>query len=180
MAGTGIRMVVASTEGTMSTEKHKYEIGDFAHGGIVFWVDDTGQNGLVCAKTDQSTGLRWYAGTIGNTQAKGDGPFAGKANTAIIIAAQVAIGDDGSTYAARICNELQMTENSKTYGDWYLPSKYELNLMYENRTIIGVTATINGGSGFASTYYWSSTEINNWKCMDASLSRQEARPAALR
>ena len=135
-----------------------YSVGDFAHGGIVFWVDETGQNGLVCAKQDQSTDVRWYAGTYGNTQAKGDGPYAGEANTSIIIAAQVAIGDDGSTYAARICNELQITEGGKTYGDWYLPSKEELNLMYQNKATIDATAGANGGSGFASAYYWSSTE----------------------
>lgn len=83
-----------------------YSLGDFAQGGIVFWVDETGQHGLVAAKEDQSTGVRWYAGTFGSTMARGDGPYAGETNTSIIIAAQVAIGDDGSTYAARICNEL--------------------------------------------------------------------------
>jgi len=142
--------------------EHKYQIGDFAKGGIVFWLDETGEHGLVCVKEDQSTGVRWYAGTFGNTQAKGDGPYAGEANTSIIIAAQVAIGDDGNTYAARICNELQITEGSKTYGDWYLPSKEELNLMYQNKTTINATAIANGGSGFASAYYWSSTEYSNF------------------
>jgi hypothetical protein len=137
-----------------------YSVGDFAHGGIVFWVDETGQHGLVCAKLDQSTGVRWHAGTDGNTQAKGDGPYAGKANTSIIIAALVAIGDDGITYAARICNELQITEGGKTYGDWYLPSKEELNLMHQNKATIDATANSNSGNGFASAYYWSSTEFN--------------------
>jgi hypothetical protein len=141
-----------------------YSVGDFAQGGIVFWVDETGQHGLVCAKTDQSTGVRWYAGTYGNTQAKGDGPYAGEANTSIIIAAHVAIGDDGNTYAARICNELRVThgdKTGKTYGDWYLPSKRELNLMYQNKATIDATAGANGGSSFASDYYWSSTEYDN-------------------
>ncbi len=158
-AGTGIDITsnVISTTSSPTT----YSVGDFAQGGIVFWVDETGQHGLVAAKEDQSTGVRWYAGTSGNTQAKGDGPYAGEANTSIIIAAQVAIGDDGSTYAARICNELQITEGGKTYGDWYLPSKEELNLMYQNKATIDATAGANGGSGFASTFYWSSTEGNN-------------------
>ncbi|RLC09287.1 MAG: hypothetical protein DRI24_22075 [Deltaproteobacteria bacterium] len=138
-----------------------YSVGDFAQGGIVFWVDETGQHGIVCAKTDQSTGVRWYAGTFGETQAKGDGPYAGEANTAIIIAAYVAIGDDGNTYAARICNELQITEGGKTYGDWYLPSKEELNLMFLNKSTIDATAGANGGNGFASAYYWSSTEYSS-------------------
>jgi len=140
-----------------------YNVGDFAQGGIVFWVDETGQHGLVAAKEDQSTGVRWYAGTYGKTQAKGDGLFAGEANTSIIIAAQVAIGDDDSTYAARICNELQITEGGKTYGDWYLPSKAELNLMYQNHATIDSTAGANGGSVFASTYYWSSNEWSDTK-----------------
>ncbi len=137
-----------------------YSVGDYAQGGVVFWIDKTGQHGLVCAKEDQSTGVRWEAGTHGYTQAKGDGPYAGEANTSIIIAALVAIGDDGSTYAARICNELQITEGGKTYGDWYLPSKEELNLMYQNKATIDATAVANGGSSFASVYYWSSTEHN--------------------
>lgn len=122
-----------------------------------------GQHGLVCAKEDQNGGssMRWYAGTSGDTRAYGDGPLAGEMNTAIIIASQVAIGDDGSTYAARICAELQVTEGSKTYGDWYLPSKEELNLMYENKATIDAKAIDNEGSGFASNYYWSSTEYSN-------------------
>jgi hypothetical protein len=148
--------------GSSTNSSSAYSVGDFAQGGIVFWVDETGQHGLVAAKEDQSTGVRWYAGTYGNTQAKGDGPYAGEANTSIIIAAQVAIGDDGSTYAARICNELQITEGSTTYGDWYLPSKEELDLMYQNKATIDATAGANGGSSFASAVYWSSTEINNF------------------
>jgi hypothetical protein len=135
-----------------------YQVGDFAHGGIVFWIDEPGQHGLVCAKTDQSTGVRWYAGTYTHTMALGDGPLAGKMNTAIIIANQ-GFGD-GETYAARICNELQITEGVKTYGDWYLPSKEELNLMYQNRTAINTTSQANGGTTFANAYYWSSTEYD--------------------
>ena len=138
-----------------------YAIGDFAHGGIVFWVDDTGQHGLVCTKQDQSSGIRWYAGTFGNTQAKGDGIYSGKANTSITIAVQAAIGDDGLTYAARLCNELQITESSITFGDWYLPSKFELNQMFVNKAAIDATATVNGGATFSTNGYWSTTEFNN-------------------
>ncbi|MBL4861749.1 MAG: DUF1566 domain-containing protein [Crocinitomicaceae bacterium] len=151
-AGDGIDvtgMVISET---------KYQIGDFAQGGIVIWVDETGEHGIVCAKSDQSSGVRWNAGTHGDTQAKGDGPFAGEMNTAIIIAAQVAIGDDGNTYAARICNESCITEGGVTYCDWYLPSKGESNKMYTNKATINATAIANGGSSFASDYYWNSTE----------------------
>lgn len=135
-----------------------YAVGDFAHGGIVFWVDETGQHGLVCAKSDQSAKFRWYAGTNGGTRATGDGIYAGAANTTIIISSQIAIGDDGSDYAAQICNDLQITEGGTTYGDWYLPSKFELDLLYDNKAMIDVTALANGGAAFGTDYYWSSTE----------------------
>ncbi|MCK4678149.1 MAG: DUF1566 domain-containing protein, partial [Bacteroidales bacterium] len=166
--GTSGQVLQTDGSGILSwnNKSTTYSVGDFAHGGIVFWVDETGQHGLVCAKEDQGSGVRWHAGTCGDTRAYGDGPYSGEMNTSIIISAQVAIGDDGFTYAARICNELQITEGGKTYGDWYLPSKEELNLMYQNKTTIDVTAVANGGSAFASTAYWSSTETNNanaWK-----------------
>lgn len=138
-----------------------YSIGDFAHGGIVFWIDETGEHGLVCAKTSQSTNAIWHAGSFGNTQAKGNGPFSGKANTSIIIAAHVAIGDNGTLNASRLCNELQITEGGKTYGDWYLPSLDELNEMYLNKTIINATATANGGINIIDNIHWTSTEHNN-------------------
>jgi len=56
---------------------------------------------------------------------------------------------DGGTFASRICNEYSVTVGGVNYGDWYLPSKFELNLLYLQKTVVG---------GFASTYYWSSTE----------------------
>lgn len=145
-----------------------YTIGDFAQGGIVFWLDETGQHGLAVAKSPYGggTGVRWYAGTYGVTQAKGDGPYSGEANNQIIISSQVAIGDDANIFAARAANEVQITENGITYGDWYLPSKSELNLIYQNISIINATATANGGGINATTSYWSSTEIDSstaWK-----------------
>jgi hypothetical protein len=44
-----------------------------------------------------------------------------------------------------------------TYDDWYLPSKYDLNLMYENRVAINTTATNNGGDAFKNSPYWSTS-----------------------
>jgi hypothetical protein len=133
-----------------------YAVGDFALGGIVFWVDESAEHGLICAKTDQSAGVRCIAGIYTNTMAMGDGPLAGEMNTSIIIANQ-GFGD-GSTYAARVCAEFQATEGGKTYGDWYLPSKGELHLMYLNKATIDATATANGGSAIVGEVYWSSTE----------------------
>jgi hypothetical protein len=124
-------------------------VGESYGGGIVFYVYDKGQHGLIAATADQNTSMRWNAGTPINTMAFADGVGAGKTNTALIIASQ-GYGD-GATYAARVCNEYSVTVDGVTYGDWYLPSKYELNLLYTQRVAVG---------GFASTWYWSSNEYS--------------------
>jgi hypothetical protein len=122
-------------------------IGESYGGGIVFYVYDNGRHGLIAATADQSTGIRWYGGSNTNTRARADGVGAGLKNTAIIIANQGPV--DGATFAATVCNEYSVTVGGVTYGDWYLPSKYELNLLYLQRAMVG---------GFAYNYYWSSTE----------------------
>lgn len=158
-------LVVADTATSHTDSCIFYSVGDFAQGGIIFWVDETRQHGLVCAKVDQSSKISWSAGTHTRTMAIGDGPFAGEANTIIIISNQ-GLGDT-KPYAASLCNELQITENGKTYGDWYLPSREELNLMYLNRYVIDSTAIANGGERFYRgglnenrNSYWSSTDFN--------------------
>lgn len=127
-------------------------IGERYGGGIVFYVYDNGRHGLIAATADQSAGIRWYGGSYTNTRARADGVGAGLKNTAIIIANQGPV--DGNAFAATVCNEYSVTVGGVTYGDWYLPSKYELNLIYLQKAVVG---------GFASHYYWSSTEygINN-------------------
>lgn len=138
----------------------KYKVGDFAHGGIVFWVDDTGQHGLVCAKQDQSEGIKWYHSS-NFPLVFGDGPFSGRDNSTLIIAARNA-DMHFEDIAASICNSLKITEGNSSYGDWYLPSFEELKLMYQNKEIINATAAANGGNSFASASYWSSTvQMNN-------------------
>ncbi len=125
-------------------------IGENYGGGIVFYVYDNGQHGLIAATADQSTGIRWYGGTWTNTRARADGVGAGLKNTAIIIANQGPV--DGNPFAATVCNEYSVTVAGVTYGDWYLPSKHELNLLYLQKTIVG---------GFSSADYWSSSESGN-------------------
>jgi hypothetical protein len=127
-----------------------HTIGESYGGGIVFFVSDGGQHGLIAATADQSTGMRWYGGSNTPTCARGDGMGAGLKNTAIIISNQGPV--DGGTFAARICNEYTVTVGGVNYGDWYLPSKFELNLLYLQKTVVG---------GFASNLYWSSTEASS-------------------
>jgi len=122
-------------------------IGDTYQGGIIFYLDATGCYGLIAAASDQSSGIRWDGGSYTNTRARADGIGAGLKNTAIIIANQGPV--DGEPFAATVCNEYTVTVGGFTYGDWYLPSKYELKLLYLERATVG---------NFTNNDYWSSTE----------------------
>ena len=125
-------------------------IGESYGGGIVFYVYDNGQHGLIAATADQSTGIQWYNGIVRYTGTTGDGLNAGAMNTALIVATQLADNQTGN-FAAKVCADYSVTVGGTTYGDWYLPSKHELNLLYLQKTVVG---------GFNNMgYYWSSSEF---------------------
>jgi hypothetical protein len=127
-----------------------HTIGESYGGGIVFYVYDGGQHGLIAATEDQSDGIRWYNGTYRYTGTTGDGLGAGAMNTAMIVATQIADNLTGN-FAAKVCADYSVTVGGVTYGDWYLPSKHELNLLYLQK---------NEVSGFVNNFYLSSTEVN--------------------
>jgi Protein of unknown function (DUF1566) len=113
-------------------------IGDSFEGGKIFYVDGTGQHGLIAAPSDQSTGAWGCEGTpIGTT---GTAIGTGQANTTAIMN----LCSDPSI-AAWTCHNY----NGGSYTDWFLPSKDELNQMYLQKVAIG---------GFADFGYWSSSE----------------------
>ena len=123
-------------------------IGESYGGGKVFYVYDNGKHGLIAATSDQSSGIRWYGGSNTNTRARADGVGAGLKNTVLIIANQGAV--DGNPFAATFCNEYSVNVGGVTFGDWYLPSKHELDLLYLKKSVVG---------GFGTGFYWSSTEL---------------------
>ena len=134
-----------------------YQPGDFAHGGVVFYVEPSGTKGLVVSIEDlnEGIGIRWGRGgpTFIRTNARGDGIYAGKLNTSLIISVQAA-KDYFDDHAALVCTNY----SGGGYGDWYLPSIAEMVLVYENRSIIEETALANGGSAFVEQLYWTSNE----------------------
>jgi len=125
-------------------------IGDTHQGGIIFYLDASGCHGLIAAPSDQSTGIAWWNGSYVDTYAYGNGIGAGEGNSQGIRRWQ---GTCSSCYASELCQDLSLGG----YTDWYLPSKYELNLMYEN---IGQGDALGLGNigNFVNSYYWSSTE----------------------
>jgi hypothetical protein len=164
LAGDGINI-----EGNViSALKSKHTIGETYQGGIIFWVDNTGEHGLIASKNDlnNNEGIEWRNGESGNkiTNARANGIGAGSSNTRIIIAEQTADNQTGN-FAALVADRYSVQEdgespcaltaepNKACYGDWYLPSLYELNLLKVNLQTQKL-------SSFAPDYYWSSTEAS--------------------
>ena len=122
-----------------------FKVGQKYQGGIIAYVDGTGQHGLIAAPEDQSSGIswdsRWNEGEVTfeiETGATGTKIGTGKSNTAKIIQSKVA-------GAAKLCDDLDLNG----YSDWFLPSRDELDELYKNRASIG---------GFSPKEYWSSSE----------------------
>jgi len=127
------------------------KIGDTYQGGIIFYIDGSGQHGLIAAAQDQSNGIRWGDVILNgiSTGATATAFGTGQANTDKIIAAQ-----DAGDYAASLADNLVLNG----YSDWFLPSRDELNLMYANIGP-GAAAPLTNIGGFSSTWYWSSSEV---------------------
>jgi len=115
-------------------------IGKTYQGGIIFYLDGTGEHGLIAAPSDQSSATPWSASTYKVTGATGTAIGTGQANTNAIITAQGA-----DLYAAKLCDDLVLGG----YSDWFLPSKDELNELYKSKVILG-----------GSPWYWSSSEYD--------------------
>jgi hypothetical protein len=126
-----------------------FHIGQSYHGGIIFYIDGTGQHGLIAATSDQGTGIAWNNGRNIFIGANNTAVGAGEANTEAIISAQ---GNTGN-YAALLCANY----TSGGYNNWYLPSRDELNILYRKRNVVG---------GFSATNYWSSSEVTQGKAWD--------------
>jgi hypothetical protein len=131
-----MRVSVAGTE---------YKIGDKGPaGGIIFYtMGGSGWRYLEAAPADLPA-AEWgaYEKYIGGTEER---TGSGKKNTERIVAKLKELGE--TRRAAQLCAGYELNG----YRDWFLPSKDELELMYENLKEKGL-------GNFKDSYYWSSLE----------------------
>ena len=123
-------------------------IGDFHEGGVIFYLDDTGDHGFVCAVSDQSFETQWGCPPLLVDGAMGLELGTGAQNTLDIVDRC-----DDSGIAAQLCDNLILND----FSDWFLPSRDELNVLYVNRELVNETAIENDGTVLEGTEYWSSS-----------------------
>lgn len=152
-ASESAKPVGREADGTLvefASHETTYSVGDYAQGGVVFWVTASGKHGRV-ASIYNIAGVPWSTlGTAigGSAQSNLHG-----AGNSVAITSQ-----SGHTIsAAQHCLDLAFAG----YDDWYLPAKNELNQVYMNRVAIDSTAAANGGEAFEELGYWSSTESDS-------------------
>jgi hypothetical protein len=126
---------------TTATPSTPY-IGQNYAGGIIFYLDETGEHGLVVSPSDLGS-FQWgcYGADIpGTSTAMGTGAV----NTAAIVA-----GCSQDNIAAKACDNLSLNG----YSDWFLPSRGELALIFQNLYQHGLGGNLNN-------YYWSSSQMD--------------------
>ncbi|HOY30347.1 MAG TPA: DUF1566 domain-containing protein [Bacteroidales bacterium] len=152
-AGAGIDITnnVISTTGSVTS----YSAGDLAQGGLVFWVDETGQHGLIVSLVDISTLYVWS--NVTNSAVGTTNDWDGATNTTAIT------GQSGHTVSsAKLCADYTNTDyGTGIYSDWYLPGVAELNHIWNNFYEVQKALTTDGNPStipFVRGHYWTSSE----------------------
>jgi hypothetical protein len=127
----------------------QFTIGQLHAGGVIFYLDDSGNSGLVCAVNDQSIEALWGCPTIPIQDAFADSIGSGQTNTQNILDQC-----DEQNIAARLCD---LYEN-EGFVDWFLPSLGELAVLQENKDIVEVTLSHVNNNSFDDVEYWSSSQ----------------------
>ena len=132
------------------------EIGSLMNGGIVFYIDETGEHGLVAGMEDLQGGSNYEWGCNG-TDLNGNNSGVSPELQAIGTGYQNTLEIVSSCSETPIAASEALAHESGGYSDWYLPSFDEL---YEMYITIGQGATEGNIGGFDAGWYWSSSEYD--------------------
>ena len=135
--------------------------GELYGGGVVFWVDHTGQHGLIASMIDLSTSQQaWSNVTSTSIGSTAQSDWDGLSNSNAIV------GQSGHTNsAAKFCLDYTNADyGTGQYSDWYLPSLGELNDLWNNLKVVQKALDSDGNGATTALLkqrYWSSSEYSN-------------------
>lgn len=152
-----------------------YELGTEDFGGIIFYLDETGKHGLVVAKQDlvegsnmgeggTSEGYEWGCMETEVVGAAFEEIGSGLGNSQAIVDAECISENGGITAAEAVLEhevEFEVEGEIVVYDDWYLPSKSELEVLFNT---LGPGSELSEIGAFEEdhfAHYWSSTETSN-------------------
>lgn len=131
------------------------DVGELCSNGSVYaGLSPDGNVRMYTTPADAPTTYTWNNGNTSNQVATGTTDnTTGEANTALIIATDSDSGVAGTQPhpAAQYCSDL----SAHGHSDWYLPARFEADVLYSNESSIGgfdTSGTIPNGR------YWTSTE----------------------
>ena len=152
-------------EGYDCDGNEELEIGDIHEGGIIFYVDETGQHGLVAAMDDLTegatnpygwgNGYEWGCFDENVSGANGQSIGTGYQNTLNIVN-EGCVTDNGGITAAQAAFDAEING----YSDWYLPSIDELLEMFYTIGNGSPEGNLGGFDTSVFPFYWSSSEGN--------------------
>ena len=134
-------------------------LGELYGGGVVFWVDQTRQHGLVVSMINLSTAQAFSNITSISIGSTAQSDWDGLSNSNAIV------GQSGHTSsAAKLCLDYTNADyGTGVYSDWYLPSRGEINHLWNNIFEVQKTLDSDGipaTTTIAKSAYWSSSESN--------------------
>ena len=134
---------------------HAQQIGEIYQGGYIFQINEDG-TGLVAAMEDIEGVFEWGCqGVIVNGADEGS-IGTGHQNTLDIVN-QGCTSENGGITAAQAALDAEING----YSDWYIPSRDELQEMYNTIGNGGPEGNIGGFETSEWPYYWSSSENSN-------------------
>jgi hypothetical protein len=154
-----VRLITEAGSGSTAT----HYVGEFYAGGIVFYVDQTGEHGLVVSIDDIDYDEMWASyGPVNwhdnlNDNEGAISYYDGSYNTSKMM--DHSDGNDNS--AAENC----YFYDAGGFDDWYLPAISQLRRLYNEADIVSEACLLNGGSIFTIASlspegrYWSSTQV---------------------
>ncbi len=158
----GLLEPVGDTYGdTISFTTDSLYLGMMVNGGIVFFIDSTGEHGLISSLSDLAD-IAWFI------QGPDKITLATSTTDGLANTMRIDYVYPYADYAAVSCASFRIPGWDVIGGNsWFLPAKDQLEKMYLKRTLIG---------GFSNKTYWSSTEadLDNAYAEDFSNGSQSA------